>query len=212
MDDGCGRSRLFLDQREVKPDRGVRFAEAGLPDGLRIGDPDHGRNQFLARAEGEVVKEILVALDVELGREVAVAWRLDEEMNVRRALAMTPNPVDQGLRRSVGGTAVAARHDRTETVPAVPVGLNAAAEVVSRLRRAEERVEAHRVGVPDIDDGARHGVAAGVLDLSFDENHLAVVGAVVKAGFAFRQRRAGNVERSFDGAGGAAGKSGPAFG
>ena len=74
------------------------------------------------------------------------------------------------------------------------------------------RVVAHRVGVPDVDNGAGDRLARDVADLAFHEQHLAVVGAVVEPRLALRERRAGDVERPLDGARGAAGKPGAPLG
>ena len=61
------------------------------------------------------------------------------------------------------------------------------------------RVEAAGVTVPDLDGGARQRLAVGVVDGAVHDQRMAVrIRAVVEAGKAVRDRRAGHIERSFD--------------
>ena len=56
------------------------------------------------------------------------------------------------------------------------------------------------------------GLPADVADLTFHEQHVAIVGAIIEPCFALRQRRAGDVQRPLDGARGAAGEPGATLG
>src|ERR1700748_1379627 len=62
---------------------------------------DHGRNQFLTRRISEVVPDQRIAFDVELRGQLAVLVRGDEEVHMRRTVAVTTEHVQQALGRAV---------------------------------------------------------------------------------------------------------------
>ncbi|MCY1237310.1 hypothetical protein D9M72_500000 [compost metagenome] len=179
-----------------------------------FGDAGHRRHQPLAAGEGEVVPKVFVAVDVDLRGQLAVAVRRHEEVDMRRPLAVAREPVQQALGRALRRAAVAGRHVAAELVAAVGVGDDGAAQVEVRLGLVEERVVAHQVGVPHFDLRARQRLAVGTVHRALHEQHfaLAIVTAIVKAGKAGAFRRAGHVERAFDGARRAAGQPGAGFG
>ncbi|MNE57466.1 hypothetical protein D3C80_1524330 [compost metagenome] len=62
--------------------------------------------------------------------------------------------------------------------------------------------------MPDVYHGAGQRRAIGVLDLALHEQHHARIDPVVQSRETFGQRRAGHVQRAFDGARGATGLAG----
>src|SRR5438094_2355224 len=72
-DDRGRRAGSLLGHREIEADAGERLVEAGLVDLTWVGNALDARDQFVAGAEGEIVVQVLVALDIDLGRELAVA-------------------------------------------------------------------------------------------------------------------------------------------
>src|SRR5271163_3977851 len=104
-------------------------------------------------------------------------------MDMRRAPAVPAKLVQELLCRSFGRAGVARRQDRAEAIPTLGIGLDAAAQIVLRLGRVEERVAAERVGVPDVDNGAGHRLAVYVAHLALHEQHLALFAAVVEPCF-----------------------------
>ena len=102
------------------------------------------RQQTFARTESEVVARKRVVTEIDLRCQRAIAWRLDEEMHVRRAVAMAAERLHQDVGRAARRHAVAARHDRTERVAAIGAELEAAAVVECGLlaRRIKMRVKA----------------------------------------------------------------------
>src|SRR5712692_1981405 len=120
------RARDLLVHNEIEVDARERLVEASLMDLTCVGDALDAWDQLVAGAEGEIVVQILVARDINLGRELAVAGSGDEEVHVRRPVAMAAQPLQQLLGLAAGRTSVAARHDRTEPVAAVLVGLDPA--------------------------------------------------------------------------------------
>lgn len=89
------------------------------------------------------------------------------------------------------------------------VGIDRAAHVVLVLRRVKERVAALGVAVPDLDLGAGDRLTVHVAHLAGEPHGLAIrVAAIVHPRKAFRLGGAGHVERTFDGARGAAGALG----
>ena len=54
--------------------------------------------------------------------------------------------------------------------------------------------------MPDIDDGAGDRLAVHVADLAVHEQHFALLAAVVEPRLALEERRARDIERTFDGA------------
>src|SRR3546814_4853480 len=116
--------------------------DAGL--GAALGELRH---QALAGGVGEVVVEQRIAVDVDLGGQLAVVVGADEEVDVRRTLAVAAKRGQQLLGRAARGHAVAAGQDAAEAVPALFVGDDRAAHVERRLHasRVEVRIEAARV-------------------------------------------------------------------
>src|SRR5688572_33387561 len=90
------------------------------------------RQQTFARTEGEVVARKRVVTEIYLRCQRAIAWRLDDEVHVRRTVAMAAERLHQDVGRAARRHAVAARYDRTEHVAAISAELEAAA-------RSEER-------------------------------------------------------------------------
>ena len=88
------------------------------------------RDQLVAGGEGEVVVQVFVAVDVDLRRQLAVARRRDEEVDVRRTLPVPAELVEQRLGLAVRRAGVARGQDRAEAVAALGVGLDTAAQVV----------------------------------------------------------------------------------
>jgi hypothetical protein len=84
-----GQGEVELDFRER-----VQFPiknQAGVIESfhlLRVFVPDDLRDKPLARCESEVIVQVLVAGDVDLGRQVTMSRRRNEEMDVRRPLPM----------------------------------------------------------------------------------------------------------------------------
>ncbi len=67
---GAGRSGALLRQHHVEGGAGEGPVEAGVADGGGVRHAVEGDDQFVAGAEGEVRVEILVAGEVELGRQL----------------------------------------------------------------------------------------------------------------------------------------------
>jgi len=112
---------------------------------MRIATAAVGRwQQTFARTEGEVVARKRVITEIDLRRQPAIAWRLDDEMHMRRTLAMAAERLHQDVGRAARRHAVAARHDRAERVAAIGAELEAAAIIESGLlaRRIKMRVKA----------------------------------------------------------------------
>src|SRR5216684_1031411 len=202
------RAGDLLIHNEIEVDPRKRLVEASLMDLTCVANALDMRDQLVAGAECEIIVQILVARDVDLGRELAVAGGRDEEVHVRRPVAMAVQRLQQLLGLAAGRTGVAARHDRTESGAAILVRLDSATEVIGRLRRVEMRVVAHRVGMPDVNHGAGDRLPQNVADLAFHEHHLTVVGTVVEPHLALRKRRPSDVERPLDGAHGGTGEPG----
>src|SRR5271166_6213060 len=99
-----------------------------------------------------------------------------------------------------GGQEYPEGQDGAETVAALGIGLDAAAQIVFRLRRVEERIAAERVGVPDVDDGASYRLAVCVAHLAVHEQHLARLAAVVEPCFSLGERCPRDIERTLYGA------------
>ncbi|MNI11131.1 hypothetical protein D3C73_642640 [compost metagenome] len=152
--------------------------------------------------------QVLIAVEVDLGGQVAMIRRGNEEVHVRRTLAMTTQLIEQLLGRTVRWAAIARRHDAAETIAAFGVGHDTATQVEFRLRGVEVRVGATGIGVPDVYHGAGQGFASGVEHAALHEQGHTRIDAVVQTRFALRQRRTRHVQRAFDGARGAAGLAG----
>src|SRR5262245_44002194 len=72
-DDSGRRAGDFLRHREIKPDAGEGFVETSLVNLCCIANALDTRDQLVARAKGEIVVQVFVAVDVDLGRELAIA-------------------------------------------------------------------------------------------------------------------------------------------
>ena len=86
---GRGRGGGLGMQHEVEGDRGIGVVQPVRPDAHGVGHLLDRRDQFVAGREGEVVVQVLVAVDVDLRRELPVAGRRDEEVDMRRPVAVT---------------------------------------------------------------------------------------------------------------------------
>ena len=73
---------------KIKTDAHERFVESGLMDLCGVGHALDRWDQVVARAEGKVIVQVLVAINVDLRGELTVARRGDEEVDVRRPLAV----------------------------------------------------------------------------------------------------------------------------
>src|SRR6516225_6218834 len=122
--DRVRRTRRFAGQLEIETNAGKRLVETGLVDLLGVRHALHRRDQIVPRSEREIIVEILVAVDVDLRRELAAARRRHEEVDVRRTLAMATKLGQQLLRVRARRAAVARRHDRTEAVAPFAIGLD----------------------------------------------------------------------------------------
>ena len=91
-----GQGEVELDFRE----RCVQFPIFHL---LRVFVPDDLRDKPLACCESEVIVQVLVAGNVDLGRQVTMSRRRYEEMDMCRPLPVAAKLVQQALRRPVGG-------------------------------------------------------------------------------------------------------------
>src|SRR6516165_2624405 len=140
--DRARRASGFSGQSEIEPNTGERLVEAGLVDFLSVRHALDRRDQIIPGPESEIIVQILVAIDVDLRRKLAIARRRHEEVDVCRTLAMATEFCQQLLRIRAGRAAIARRHDRTEAVATFAIGLNAPTQIVGRLRRTEERIEA----------------------------------------------------------------------
>src|SRR4051794_28082168 len=164
---------------EIEPDTGERLAETGPVNLTLVDDALDLRDQFVPGAEREIVVQVFVTVNIDLGREFPMTGSGYEEVDVRRPVAMPSHRLQQLLGLAARRTGVAARHDRTEAVAAVLVGLDPATEVVGCLRWIEMRIVSHRICVPHIDDGAGNRVAGSIANLTFHKQCFAVVGAIV---------------------------------
>ena len=75
-------------ENEIKVDLGERSREAALRELARIALADHLRDEPVTRCKGEVIVQQWIAGDVDLGGEMTVAGRRNEEMDVCWAPAM----------------------------------------------------------------------------------------------------------------------------
>ena len=97
-----------------------------------------------------VIVDQRIALDIDLGGQLAVTVGADEEVDMRRALAVAAEGRQQPFGRASGRDAIARGQDALEPVAAVLVGDDRAAHVEVGLQagRVEVRIEAARVAVP----------------------------------------------------------------
>src|SRR5471030_2191377 len=196
---GCGL------QGEVEFDFGETTTDTvfGGP-GLIITEMNLG-NQLIAGGVGEIVMQVFVARQVDLRGQVAMVRRRNEEVNMRRTLAMTPQLIEQLLGRTVWRATVARRYDAAKAITALSISDDPAPQVELRLAAIEVRISAPRIGLPDVNDSARQRNAVGVGDLALHEQRHAGVGAVIQPRFVVGQRCTRHVQRPFDGARCAAG-------
>jgi hypothetical protein len=110
FDDGRRCASGILKDDEIKPDARERLVEARLVDLRRLRNALDLRDQLVTGAECKIVVQVLVTVDVDLGRELAVAGGGDEEVYVRRAVAMTAHRLQQLLGLAAAWTGVTARH------------------------------------------------------------------------------------------------------
>ena len=90
MNDRRRSASDFLDNTEIELDPRERRIEPSFVNLARLGHALHRRNEIVARPEGEVVVQIVVAVNVYLRGELAIAGRLDEEVDMHRAHSMRP--------------------------------------------------------------------------------------------------------------------------
>ncbi len=114
------------------------------------------------------------------------------------ATAVATEQVEELLGRAIGRTGIAGRHDAAEPIAAVSVGDDRSTEIEVALALVEERIVAQRIGVPDLDGGARDWRAGRILHLAVHEQDLAFVRTVVDARLALAYRCARNIKRPFD--------------
>jgi hypothetical protein len=105
VNDGRRRASDLAGDPEVEADAHERPVETHLVDFSSVGDALGRRDQIVARAEGEVVVQILVAVDIDLRRELGIAGRRDEEADVRRPLPVTQQLMTMYRARSLSATA-----------------------------------------------------------------------------------------------------------
>ena len=162
---------------------------------------DHMRHQPITGSIGEVIIDQWIALDIDLGCQLAMIRGADEEMDVRRPLAMPTKRRQQPFRRTAGRHPITAGKNALKLVAAIVVGDDGAAHVERRLfaSRIEMRVEAAGVAVPHFDFGARLRLLVRIVYHAMHDQRLAVgVAAIIKPRKADRFRGTGNVKRPFD--------------
>src|SRR5690606_32858905 len=116
--------------------------------------------------------------------QLAMRIGADEEVDVRRTLAVATEREQQLLGGAARRHAVAIGHDAAEAVATQLVGDDGAAHVERRLRagRVEVRVEAAGIAMPDFDAGAWHRLAIGAIYRAMHDQQLAIgVATVIEA-------------------------------
>jgi hypothetical protein len=83
------------------------------------------------------------------------------------------------LRWAVRRTTIARWDDCTEAVAAAGLSLDPAAEIVLALAFIEERIEAFRVRVPDVDNGAGNRLAIKVSDDAMHDEHFPLLRPII---------------------------------
>lgn len=101
-------------QRNVEHHLGEGPLEAACLDSSGVLDPMPLDRQFLARGEGEVVEDVGIVSEVDLGDQVLVPRRRDEVVDVRRALAVTAEQIEYLLGRIVRRAAIGRRVTRDQ--------------------------------------------------------------------------------------------------
>lgn len=103
MHDRARRGGGFPRQFEIEPNTGERLVKAGLVDFLGVRHTLDRRDQIIPGSESEIIVQVLVAVDVDLRRELATARRRHKEMDMCRTLAMATELRQQLLRIRAGG-------------------------------------------------------------------------------------------------------------
>ena len=80
LNDGRWCASGILKDDEIKPDARERLVEARLVDLRRLGNALDLRDQVVTGAEGKIVVQVLVTVDIDLGRQLAVAGGGDKEV------------------------------------------------------------------------------------------------------------------------------------
>ena len=117
---------------------------------------------------------------------------------MRRAVTVPAKLIQQLLRLAIRRAGVTRGQLRAESVASLGIGFDAAAQVVFRLRRIEERVSAQGVGMPHIDNGTGDRLPVHVAHLPVHEQRFALLAAVIEPYFALGQRCNGDIKRAFD--------------
>ncbi|MCY1235250.1 hypothetical protein D9M72_478580 [compost metagenome] len=187
----------------VEFDLGEGAGETVRLDACLVGPLGNIGHQAVAGRIGEVVVDQRIAGNVDLGRQLAMTVGADEEVNMRRALAVATERRKQLLRRAARRHAVAVRHNALKLVTALGVGHDRATHIERCLHpgRVEVRIEAAGITVPDFDRRTFQRLAGGIIDGAVHDQRVTVgVAAVIETGEAFRCRCAGDIKRPFDGA------------
>lgn len=103
MHQGRRGAWYFLADDKIKLDVGIGFVQAGLVNGRCIADADHRGDQIFAGVESKIVAKIFIAVYVDLGCQMAMARSRDEEVHMRRTLAMAPHISQQGFDMAAWG-------------------------------------------------------------------------------------------------------------
>jgi hypothetical protein len=75
-------------QGEIKTDLGVLSLKIALRDGLAVGHFYRVGNQTVAGGKGKIIPQVFIAAEVNLAGQMLMARRGDEEVNVRRTVAV----------------------------------------------------------------------------------------------------------------------------
>jgi len=105
-------------------------------------------------------------------------------MYVCGACTVTSEQFHQLPRRTGRRQRVTRWHDRTETVPPVLANFDPPPQVPLSLTLVEERIAAHRAGVPDINHGAGHGLSISVGHEAVHDQGVTYFAPIIKAGLA----------------------------
>src|SRR3954470_19890676 len=97
VDQGAGHAFHRMRQCEVEGDRGKRTIHTLVALSRFVAVVRHVGDQFIPGSKCEVLVDVLVALDVDLGRKLPESWRRDEEVDMRRALAVAAKQIEQLL-------------------------------------------------------------------------------------------------------------------
>ena len=75
-------------QGEIKTDLGVLSLKIALLDGLAVAHFYRVGNQTVAGSKGKIIPQIFIAAEVNLAGQMLIARGGDEEVNVRRTVAV----------------------------------------------------------------------------------------------------------------------------